>query len=214
MRQPELRRAGFEPEWERVDTEADYLARLNGDLDLILSDYQMPAFNGLRALELLKQSGLDVPFMLLSGTIGEDIAVTAMKQGATDYFLKDRLVRLGAAVTNALAESRLRREQREAAAALRLAQAQLGQLLEHSPAVLYASKLQGDRVVPHLVSENVSTLLGFTVTEAMSPNWWLGQLHPEDRDPRHRQLRRDAPHRVQPDPISPAPQGRELSLGR
>src|SRR5580698_5172775 len=97
----ELRRAGFEPEWERVETEADYVARLNGDLDLILSDFQMPFFNGLRALELLKERGLEVPFILLSGTIGEDVAVTAMKRGATDYFLKDRLTRLGSAVTNA-----------------------------------------------------------------------------------------------------------------
>jgi PAS domain S-box-containing protein len=178
-----LRRAGFEPEWERVDTEAAYLEKLNGGLDVVLSDYQMPeGFNGLRALELLKRSGLEVPFILVSGTIGEDTAVSAMKMGATDYFLKDRLARLGAAVTHALAESRLRREREQSAEALRIANAQLGQLLEQSPAVLYILKLSGDIVVPHLVSENISHLLGFSVAESMNPDWWSDQLHPEDRE--------------------------------
>src|SRR5580700_9128497 len=81
----ELRRAGFEPDWRRVDTEDTFLEHLNGGLDLVLSDFQMPTFNGLRALDLLKQRGLEVPFILISGTIGEETAVTAMKKGATDY---------------------------------------------------------------------------------------------------------------------------------
>ncbi len=125
-----LGRAGFEPDWQRVETEAAYLEKLNGGLDLVLSDYQMPAFNGLRALELLKQSGLEIPFILVSGTIGEETAVEAMRQGATDYLLKDRLTRLGAAVTHALEESRLRRERAKTAEALRAAHAELGQLQE------------------------------------------------------------------------------------
>jgi signal transduction histidine kinase len=108
-----LQQAGFEPECHRVDTEAEYLERLHGGLDLVLSDYEMPQFSGLRALELLKRSGLEVPFILVSGTIGEDTAVAAMKLGAADYLLKDRLARLGAAVTHALTESRSRRERRQ-----------------------------------------------------------------------------------------------------
>ena len=176
----ELRRAGFAPTWVRVETEPAYLAQLNGKLELILSDFHMPQFNGLRALELLKLSGLDVPFILISGTIGEDMAVTAMKHGAADYFLKDRLTRLGASVIHALAATRFRAEKLQAAKAFDLAQAQLGQLLEHSPAVLYSLKLDGKRIVPHLVSENITDLLGFTVAEAREPNWWLAQLHPED----------------------------------
>ncbi len=116
----ELRRAGFESDWRRVDNEADYLANLRPDLDLVLSDYEMPQFNGLRALELLKQSGWDIPFIIVSGTIGEDTAVTAMKQGAADYLLKDRLARLGTAVSQALEQNRLRRENRQASEALKL----------------------------------------------------------------------------------------------
>ena len=101
----ELRRAGFDFDWQRVDTEAEYLARLNPGLHLILSDYEMPQFSGLRALELLKQQpALEIPFIIVSGTIGEEVAVVAMQQGAADYLLKDRIVRLGPAVRRALQE--------------------------------------------------------------------------------------------------------------
>jgi PAS domain S-box-containing protein len=178
----ELRRSGFEPDWQRVDTEAEYRERLHSELDLVLSDYVMPQFSGLRALELLKQRGLDIPFIIVSGTIGEDTAVAAMKQGAADYLLKDRLARLGAAVTNALAESRLRRERRQADEALRVAHAHLSELLEHSPAALYVVRFSRGKIVSHLVSENITTVLGFTVAEASGFDWWVGQLHPDDRD--------------------------------
>ena len=67
----QMRRAGFAPEWSRVDTEHDYLASLHAGLDIILSDYEMPQFSGIRALELLRESGLDIPLILISGTIGE-----------------------------------------------------------------------------------------------------------------------------------------------
>jgi PAS domain S-box-containing protein len=178
----ELRRAGFELDWIRVETESGFLENLHEGLDIVLSDFQMPTFNGLRALELLRNSGLDVPFILISGTIGEDIAVEAMKQGATDYLLKDRLSRLGDAVTRSLAQRQERSDRRHAAEALRIAHAQVGQLLEHSPAVLYMLKLTGDAAIPHIVSENVANMLGFSVAEAMNPTWWAEQLHPEDRE--------------------------------
>jgi CheY-like chemotaxis protein len=110
----ELQLAGFEPDWQRVDSEAAYLVRLNSGLDLVLSDFQMPGFSGLRALELLRQRRLDVPFILVSGSIGEEQSVVARKNGATDCLLKDRLGRLGPAVIHALAERRPRRERRQA----------------------------------------------------------------------------------------------------
>jgi PAS domain S-box-containing protein len=115
----ELRRAGFAPEWTRVETEADFVAHLHAGLDLVLSDYEMPQFDGLRALELMNERALELPFILVSGTIGEDIAVTAMKQGASDYLMKDRLARLGQAVVRALDQHRLRKEKRNADQALR-----------------------------------------------------------------------------------------------
>lgn len=115
----ELRRAGFEPNSHRVDSEADYLQALSADLDVVLADYNLPSFNGLRALELLQQSRLDVPLIIVSGSIGEELATTAIRQGAADYLLKDRPARLGLAVTNAIEQRLLRREKQLADANLR-----------------------------------------------------------------------------------------------
>ncbi len=114
----ELRRAGYDPVWRRVDDEAGFKANLDPELDLILADYHQPQFDALRALKLMQQAGLDIPFVIVSGAIGEEIAVAAVRQGAIDYVLKDRLARLGTAVQNALEQSQLRRRQREAQRAL------------------------------------------------------------------------------------------------
>jgi two-component system, cell cycle sensor histidine kinase and response regulator CckA len=116
----ELRRAGFAPNWKRVELEADFLAEIKKLPDIILSDYSMPQFSGLRAAELLQQSGFNIPFILISGTVGEDVAVEAMKHGATDYLLKDRIARLGVAVEHALEQKRLREERQRAEASLNL----------------------------------------------------------------------------------------------
>lgn len=114
----QLRQAGYEPEWQRVETEPDFIAAMRPELDLIISDYVMPQFSGLHALELVKARGLEVPFVIVSGTIGEDLATEAMRRGAADYFLKDRLVRLGQAVGNLLEASRQQQQVREAERAM------------------------------------------------------------------------------------------------
>ena len=110
----QLRKAGYALNWQRVETESDYRAHLDPALDLILADYHLPQFDGLHALRLLQESGLDIPFIIVSGAIGEDLAVAAMRTGAADYLLKDRLARLGEAVTHALAEKRVRQERQQA----------------------------------------------------------------------------------------------------
>ncbi|HWA28846.1 MAG TPA: PAS domain S-box protein [Lacunisphaera sp.] len=107
-----LHRSGFTPQWSRVDTEAGFLESLHDRLELVISDYEMPQFTGPRALELTRARFPDLPFIIISGTIGEETAVEAMRLGATDYLLKDRLVRLGPAVNRALGEAQLRRERR------------------------------------------------------------------------------------------------------
>jgi signal transduction histidine kinase len=114
----ELTRSGLETISQRVDTEAAFLAGLDGGLDLILCDYTMPEFSGLRALELLKKRGLEIPLIIVSGTIGEEIAVEAMRLGAADYLFKDRLARLGPSVHQALEQVRLRKERRKLEAEL------------------------------------------------------------------------------------------------
>src|SRR6186997_2250792 len=110
----ELRRAHFDPDWRLAATEQDYLAHLNPTLNVILSDFSMPGFSGLRALQLLRERGLDIPFILISGTGGEEVAVAAMQAGAADYLLKDRLGRLGPAISLALENKRIRDEKRQA----------------------------------------------------------------------------------------------------
>ena len=135
----ELRRSGFVPDWVRVDTEPDFLARLGPQYDLVLSDYAMPQFGGLRALELLTQSGLEIPFILVSGTIGEDVAVSAMRDGAADYLLKDRLVRLGPAVKQALLQGQSRRQRRQAEEM----QARFAAVVEFSDDAIISKTIEG-----------------------------------------------------------------------
>jgi len=106
----ELRRAGFDPQWTRVETEATFLAALQSAPELILSDYSMPQFDGLHAFKLLCETGRDIPFILVSGTVGEEIAVEAMRTGVTDYLLKDRLGRLGSSVERAIQTTHLREQ--------------------------------------------------------------------------------------------------------
>src|SRR6202030_1693242 len=158
----ELERAGFDPKWKRVETEEDFVSRLEPSLDVILADYTMPYFGASRALEVLQKRSLDIPFIIISGTIGEDIAVAAMKQGAADYLFKDRLSRLGSVVNRVLKQSRLRREHQRTADELGPAQEQLSHLLAHTPAVIYVLKIEGENVIPVVVSENIERLLGVT----------------------------------------------------
>ena len=114
----QLRRDGFDPDWKRVDTEADFLEEIKKLPDIIVSDYSLPRFSGLKAARLLQESLLGIPLILVSGTIGEEIAVEAMKMGATDYVLKDRIARLGSSVEHALQDKQLRDERKKADALL------------------------------------------------------------------------------------------------
>ncbi len=111
----ELQDAGYHCEWKRVDTRADFLEQLDlHDYDLILSDYSLPAFDGLTALRLVLEHEIDTPFILVSGTLGEDVAIESLKAGATDYVLKQRLARLGPVVRRALSEHAEQRARKEA----------------------------------------------------------------------------------------------------
>ncbi|MFO0754254.1 MAG: EAL domain-containing protein [Thermodesulfovibrionales bacterium] len=110
-----LKKGGYEPAALRIDTAPALEAALReGEWDIVISDYVMPHFSGLAALELLKRSGIDLPFLLVSGKIGEGTAVDAMKAGAHDYILKDNLTRLVPAIERELREAEVRRERRQA----------------------------------------------------------------------------------------------------
>ncbi len=107
----ELRQGDFEPTWERVETAGAMEEALNkGDWDLVLSDYRMPRFDGLQAFKLLQERGIDLPFIIVSGVIGEETAIKALQEGVHDYLFKDNLMRLNSAIERGLRESRLRKE--------------------------------------------------------------------------------------------------------
>lgn len=114
----ELKRFGYEVDWVCVDCEEAFLGALDPAIDIIIADYSMPQFDARRALELHQESGLSTPFIVVSGTVGEDKAVEAMQAGATDYLLKDRLARLGIAVQRARELRQTRTDRRRLAQAM------------------------------------------------------------------------------------------------
>jgi PAS domain S-box-containing protein len=128
----ELRRAGFDPVSERVETAEDMKAALGQrPWDVVISDYLMPKFSGLAALDVLRESGLDLPFIIVSGNIGEDIAVNAMKAGAHDYIIKGNLARLIPAVERELRDAEMRRDRGRAEEQLRASRQKLFVTLEN-----------------------------------------------------------------------------------
>jgi two-component system, cell cycle sensor histidine kinase and response regulator CckA len=110
----ELRRTGFDPQYAHVSNERDYRAHLSDQLELVLADYTLPQFDGLRALRILRQTGLSIPFIIVTGSISEEAAVQCMKEGAADYLIKDRLARLGPAVQQAIEGRKLQDEKKAA----------------------------------------------------------------------------------------------------
>src|SRR5438445_10546623 len=111
----QLQAAGYDCDWLRVQTRDEFEACLDQpDFELILADYNLPSFDGLSALGLLNERGLEIPFVLISGTLGEERAIESVKAGATDYVMKERLERLAPVVTRAL-NDRLERASRSAA---------------------------------------------------------------------------------------------------
>jgi DNA-binding NtrC family response regulator len=118
----ELRRGGYKPVFEQVETSETMKAALAGGAwDVVISDYVMPRFGGLDALRVLKESGQDLPFIIVSGKIGEDIAVGAMKAGAHDYIVKGNLARLVPAIERELRDAETRRQRRRAGEELKKA---------------------------------------------------------------------------------------------
>jgi PAS domain S-box-containing protein len=140
----ELRQNDFDPEWLRVDTESEYNAHLGWPPDVILADCDMPLIGASRALELLCQHNLDtIPFIVVSGTIGEDVAMALMGKGAADYLQKDRLARLGPAVRRALGESKLRDEVRRAEQALLASNVRFSSFMNNSQTLAFIKDQDG-----------------------------------------------------------------------
>jgi two-component system, NarL family, sensor histidine kinase UhpB len=153
-----LRRGGRDVAHMRVDTaDAMQAALAPGDWDLIIADYTMPRFNGIAALKLLRQEWRDLPFILVSGTMGEDVAVEAMKAGANDYILKSNLSRLPHAVERELRDAQLRRDRR-------MAEERYRNLFDQVPLGIFSVTPEGD-----LLEANPAfvAMLGFADAEEL-----------------------------------------------
>ena len=181
-RDAELLRAALEREGLQCDLvlvkskEAFEIAVAEGGFDLILSDYAVPGYDGLSALRLARKLQPDVPFILVSGTLGEEQAVDSLKSGATDYVLKTRLSRLAPAVRRALSESEAQAQRRQAEEQLRQSQELFRQITENVDDLIAVVDPQGKRV---FLSPSYERVLG-------SPQSLVGtdsfaEIHPEDR---------------------------------
>jgi PAS domain S-box-containing protein len=154
----EIRRNGYEVEYLRIQTAAELRIALDSiEWDAILSDYTMPSFEATEALEIVRnEKGLDIPFIVVSGTIGEDVAVQVMKNGANDYFNKDKLQRLVPAIEREIAEFHVRRKAREA-------QDRFAKIFHASPLGIVIARYSDSRTIdtnPRLVE-----ILGYTREE-------------------------------------------------
>ena len=173
-----IEQEGLIAEYQRVDNEADFTAALDSPPNLILSDYALPQFNGLHALRILKENGLDIPFILVSGAVGEDVAVDAIKQGADDYVMKDRLARLGSAVRHALEQKRLREEKMRADDALKASELRFRSLIEFSHDAIALGNAEG--IITYM-SPPTSRIMGYAPEELVGrPGIEL--IHPDDRE--------------------------------
>jgi PAS domain S-box-containing protein len=122
----------------RVETQADFLTSLEqGRFDLILADYSLPCFDGISALKLALEKCPNVPFIFVSGTLGEEVAIEALKLGATDYVIKDRLSRIAPSVQRALREAEERNQRKRAEEALRQSEEQWRDVFEHNPTMYF-----------------------------------------------------------------------------
>ena len=163
----ELKKAGFELQADAVDTEEGFAAKLQSRVyDLILSDYRIPGWSGVEAFHLLKESGKDIPFILVTGTLGEEAAIDLIKDGVADHVLKDRLVRLPLAVRRALREKSIRDERERAIRSLRQSEERVRLLLDSTAEAIYGLDVEGNCTFCNAASvrvlgfENPGDLLG------------------------------------------------------
>jgi diguanylate cyclase (GGDEF)-like protein/PAS domain S-box-containing protein len=177
----ELKRAGLRIEHRIVDAEESFERALREfSPDVILSDFSMPDFDGMAALALARELAPDTPFIFVSGTIGEEYAIRALKNGATDYVVKSNLVRLPAAVERAISEARERREKRRAEIELEIARERLTSIFQSLPDMLWSVDLHTDQII--YVSPAARAIFGREPEVFLNdPDLWLEVVHAEDR---------------------------------
>ncbi|MBI3898522.1 MAG: EAL domain-containing protein [Gammaproteobacteria bacterium] len=175
----ELRQAGIFCTVERVETADKFRQALREmNPDIILSDFSLPSFDGMSALEIARVERPDTPFVFVSGTFGEECAVDALQLGATDYVLKNNLLRLGPAVRRALQEAHNRRARTFAEQALKHSEERFSQLAQHAPVGIFITDLKGAVV---WANDRLRQISGLTA-EQVKETGWAGVLHEDDRE--------------------------------
>lgn len=173
----ELRRGGFDPVYERVDTaESLSVALSEGHWDLIISDYNIPSFRAPDVLDLVRSSDPYTLFVIVSGSVGEEAAVEAMRAGAQDYVMKDRLSRLGSAVTRELREAEARRRYREAEEALRVSEERFRATFEQAAVGMAHVGMNGKWL---RVNRRLQEILGYGQEELLDLTF-QNLTHPDD----------------------------------
>ncbi len=176
----ELERGGYDTTSERVETAEAMTATLEKQVwDVIIADYRLPHFSAPAALELFKETGLDLPFIVVSGTVGEETAVAMMRAGAHDYLMKGNLTRLVPAVERELREAEVRKELKQAAEALRQSEKKYRDLADSLPQTVFELDEAGN-----FTFVNLNSLEIFDFAFKNSDNSWsaLQMFVPEDRD--------------------------------
>jgi PAS domain S-box-containing protein/diguanylate cyclase (GGDEF)-like protein len=163
--QRELKRGGFDFQSRRVQTEADFRRELNEfQPHLVISDFSMPQFNGPKALAIAREARGDIPFIFISGTIGENVAVDMMKAGADDYVMKGNLARLLPALERELREAEVRRAARIAQGALRESEVKFRELIEQASDGIFLTDKDGKFI---LVNSRYCEMLGYSEGELL-----------------------------------------------
>jgi len=177
-----LRKAEYDLVFEQVDTAAQMRAALAKRVwDVIISDYSLPQFDGAAALACLKETGLDIPFIVVSGTMGEETAVAMMKAGAQDYLMKGNLARLVPAVERELEQVNVRLERKKTENARAASEAELRALVEQVPAIVYTESAETRETI--YISPQIEKVTGYTPEEWMADSdLWKKMIHPEDRE--------------------------------
>jgi PAS domain S-box-containing protein len=177
--QEALETAGIVCQLTRVETQADFIASLEqGDVSLILADYALPAFDGLSALKIARQRWPHVPFIFVSGTLGEEVAVESLKIGATDYVRKTLLSRIVPSVQRALREARERMELSRAAEALRRSEAYLAEAQRLSHTGSFGWNASSGEIY---WSDETYRMVGFDPSTTPKFELVYQRIHPDDR---------------------------------
>jgi PAS domain S-box-containing protein len=178
----ELRRGGYIVDSMRVETPKQMQDALHLQAwDLVIADYTLPAFSAPEALKLIQSQHLDIPFIIVSGTIGEDTAIAAMKAGAHDYLIKGNLARLMPAVERELREAQERQKRHRAEQALRESEERYRTICQFTSDYIYSSTVLPDKTFRHeWISPGPTQLTGYSPEELDVDSRWLSVIHPDD----------------------------------